>query len=246
MKNLENKVALVTGGSRGIGAAIVTGLAAQGAAVAFTYQNAADKAQALVNQIQQQGGKALAIQADSADPQAVINAVERTVTQLGTINILVNNAGIATYKHIEAFTMQDFDDIIAINVRAVFTATQAALKHMPDGGRVISIGSCLATRIADGGWGLYSMSKAALIGFTKAVARDVGNKNITVNIVHPGPVDTDMNPANGEGADHQRSHMAIPKFGEGKDIAGIVAYLAGPQGRYITGAGFDVDGGTNI
>lgn len=246
MKNLKDKTAFVTGGSRGIGAAIVNALAQQGVNVAFTYQNAGEKAQALVKLIEQNGGKALAIQADSAHPQAVINAVDQTAKAFGGVDILVNNAGVAYYNDISAFTLQEFDHTMAVNVRAVFTATQAALKHMQDGGRIITIGSCLATRVADGGWSLYSMSKAALIGFTKAVARDVGHKNITVNIVHPGPVNTDMNPADGEHADHQRAKLAVQKYGEGEDIAGIVSYLASPQAWYITGAGFDVDGGTNI
>jgi 3-oxoacyl-[acyl-carrier protein] reductase len=217
MKNLQDKTAFVTGGSRGIGAAIVSALAQQGANVAFTYQNTVDKAQALVNQIEQNGGKAFAIQADSADPQAVISAVDQTAKTFGKVDILVNNAGVAYYNDISAFTLQEFDHIMAVNVRAVFAATQAALKHMPDGGRIITIGSCLATR-----------------------------KNITVNIVHPGPVNTDMNPADGEYADHQRAKLAVQKYGEGEDIAGIVTYLASPQAWYITGAGFDVDGGTNI
>lgn len=246
MKNLANKTALVTGGSRGIGAAIVSALAGQGANVAFTYQNAIDKAQALVQQIEQNGGKALAIQADGADPQAVINAVNQTAGTFGQVDILVNNAGVAYYNDISAFTLQEFDHIMAVNVRAVFVATQAALQHMPQSGRIINIGSCLATRITDAGWSLYSTSKAALIGFTKAVARDVGPKNITVNIVHPGPINTDMNPADGEHADHQRAKLSVQKYGEGEDIAGIVTYLASPQAWYITGAGFDVDGGTNI
>lgn len=246
MKNLTNKTAFVTGGSRGIGAAIVNALVQQGASVAFTYQNSAEKAVALTEKIKQSGGSALAIQADSADPQAIIDAVNKTAQAFGKIDILINNAGIAYYNNISGFTLQEFDHIMAVNVRAVFVAAQAALLHMPEGGRIITIGSCLATRVADTGWSLYTTSKAALIGFTKAVARDVGPKNITVNIVHPGPIDTDMNPANGEYADHQRSRLAVEKYGEGEDIAGIVTYLASPQAWYITGAGFDVDGGTNI
>jgi 3-oxoacyl-[acyl-carrier protein] reductase len=246
MKNLTNKTAFVTGGSRGIGAAIVNALAQQGANVVFTYQNTTEKAEALILQIEQNGGKALAIQADSADPQAIIDAVNKTAQAFGKIDILVNNAGVAYYNDITACTLHEFDHTMAVNVRAVFVATQAALSHMPEGGRIITIGSCLATRIADTGWSLYSTSKAALIGFTKAVARDVAAKNITVNIVHPGPIDTDMNPADGEFADHQRARLAVAGYGKGEDIAGIVTYLAGPQAWYITGAGFDVDGGTNI
>ncbi|MEJ7644094.1 MAG: 3-oxoacyl-ACP reductase family protein [Chryseolinea sp.] len=245
MKNLLTKNAFVTGGSRGIGAAIVTELAQQGAAVTFTYQNASDKAQTLVDAITQNGGRVLAIKADSANPAAVINAINQAAETFGKVDILVNNAAVAYFNNISAFTIEEFDHTMAVNVRAVFSAVQAVLLHMPNGGRIITIGSCLATRVTGSGWGLYSMSKAALIGFTKAVARDLGSKEITVNIVHPGPIDTDMNPANGEHAEHQRANMAIPKFGEGEDIAGIVTYLAGPHGKYITGAGFDVDGGTN-
>ena len=245
MKKLISKTAFVTGGSRGIGAAIVTELAQQGAAVAFTYQKSGAKAEALVEQIIKDGGSAIAIEADSAGPEALTDAVNKAAQQLGKIDILVNNAGVAYYKNISDFSLQEFDHTMAVNVRAVFTATQTALLHMPDGGRIITIGSCLATRITSGGWGLYSTSKAALIGFTKAVARDLGPRKIAVNIVHPGPVDADMNPAAGDHADYQRANMAIPKFGEGKDIADFVAYLAGPAGSYITGAGFDVDGGTN-
>lgn len=246
MKNLENKIALVIGGSRGIGAAIVSELVKQGATVVFTYQKATETANALVDKIKRDGGNAIAIQADSAVPQAVVDTINQVTERFGRVDILVNNAGTGLNKDISKFTFEEFEYIMAVNVRAVFAATQTALLHMPNGGRIVNIGSCLATRVVGTGWGLYSMSKAALIGFTKAVARDVGARKITVNIVHPGPVDTDMNPANGEYAEMQRAKMALPKYGEGKDIANIVAYLVGPQGQYITGAGFDVDGGTNI
>lgn len=246
MKNLQHKATLITGGSRGIGAAIAKRFALNGANVAITYQSSGDKAEKVVQEIQQQGGKALAIQADSADPQAILNAVDRTAKEFGGLHILVNNAGIGLYKDIDDFTLQDFDHIIAVNVRAVFAGSKAALRYLGKGGRIINIGSCQAERMPTPGGSLYAMSKSALIGLTKGMARDLGSKGITVNLVHPGPVNTDMNPADGPFADYQRSLMAIPEFGSGEDIAALVAYLAGSESGYVTGAGFTIDGGTNI
>lgn len=245
MKNLHNKTALVTGGSRGIGAAIAKRLARQGANVVITYQSSTAKADAVVQEIGQTGGKALVIRADSADPQSVRDAIDQTARTFGGLDILVNNAGIGMYREITEFTLEDFDRIMAINVRAVFAGSKAALSHMGKGGRIITVGSCLAERVTKPGWSLYSMSKSALIGLTKAMARDLGPRGITVNIVHPGPVDTDMNPSDGPSSDYQRSLMAVPEYGTGEDIAGLVAYLAGPESGYITGAGFAADGGTN-
>lgn len=245
MKNLHNKTAFVTGGSRGIGAAIAKRLASQGANVVITYQSSTAMADAVVQEIGQTGGKALAIRADSADPQSVSDAIDQSARAFGGLDILVNNAGIGMYREITEFTIEDFDRIMAINVRAVFAGSKAALSHMGKGGRIITIGSCLAQRVPKPGWSLYSMSKSALIGLTKAMARDLGPRGITVNIVHPGPVDTDMNPSNGPSSDYQRSLMAVPEYGTGEDIAGLVAYLAGPESGYITGAGFAADGGTN-
>lgn len=246
MKNLQHTTALVTGGSRGIGAAIAKKLAREGANVAITYHAAADKAVAVVQEIEQEGGRALAIKADSADPQAVINAVDETARHFGGLHILVNNAGVAFYKNIAELSLDDFERITAVNVRAVFTAVKASLQYMGQGGRIITIGSCQAERMPAPGGALYAMSKSALIGFTKGIARDLGPKGITANLVHPGPVDTDMNPAGGPSADFQRSLMAIPAFGNVEDIANMVAYLADPASGYITGAGFVIDGGTNI
>jgi 3-oxoacyl-[acyl-carrier protein] reductase len=239
MKNLQNKTAVVTGGSRGIGAAIARRLALQGANVVITYHNSGDKASTVVRQIEETGVRGLAVAADSADPKAVRRAVDEAVSVLGGLDILVNNAGIGLFN-------EDFDRIMAVNVRAVFAGSQAALPYLGTGGRIITIGSCLAERVARPGASLYAMSKSALIGLTKGMARDLGPRGITVNLVHPGPVDTDMNPADGPSSGDQRSRMAIPAYGKAEDIAGLVAWLAGPEGGYITGAGFAADGGTNI
>lgn len=246
MKNLQNKTALVTGGSRGIGAAIAKRLAREGAKVAITWQSSCDKAAEVINEIKQLGGEAIAIQADSADARAVISAVDETARHFGGLNILVNNAGIARYDDFAHFTLEDFDRITAVNIRAVFAASQQVLRYMGKGGRIISIASCQAERMPGPGGSLYAMSKAALVGLTKGMARDLGPKGITVNAVHPGPINTDMNPATGPSADFQRSLLALSEFGIPEDIAGLVAYLAGPESGFVTGAGFVIDGGTNI
>ncbi|MBO9591734.1 MAG: 3-oxoacyl-ACP reductase FabG [Niabella sp.] len=246
MKQLEGKTALVTGGSRGIGAAIAQRLAREGAQVALTYKASPEKAAGVVKAIEAQNGRAIAIEADSADPRAMVNAVETTVRELGRLDVLVNNAGIGVYKDISEFTVNDFDAIVAVNIRAVFMAVTSALPHLKSGSRIITIGSCQAERMPGPGGALYAMSKSALVGFTKGIARDLGPKGITANLVHPGPVDTDMNPANGPAADFQRSLMAVDTFGTGDEVAAMVVYLAGPESRYITGAGFLIDGGTNI
>ncbi|MCF3111128.1 3-oxoacyl-ACP reductase FabG [Niabella sp. CC-SYL272] len=246
MKQLEGKTAFITGGSRGIGAAIAQRLAQEGAKVAITYKASPEKAAGVVDAIEAQKGQAIAIRADSADPGAIVNAVERTVQELGGLDILVNNAGIGVYKDIGAFTIDDFDEIVAVNIRAVFTAVTAALPYLKRGSRIITIGSCQAERMPGPGGALYAMSKSALVGFTKGIARDLGPKGITANLVHPGPVDTDMNPEDGPTADFQRSLMALDAFGTGDEVAGLVAYLARPEAGYITGSGFLIDGGTNI
>lgn len=245
MTSLKNKVALVTGGSRGIGAAIAKRLADEGATVAVTYSQSKAKAEALVAEITKGGGRALAIQADNRDPGAVEAAVGAVAEKHGHIDILVNNAGVFDAGTVTEVTADDFDRTMDVNVKAVFLATRAAAAHMPEGGRVISIGSNLAARVPWPGMSLYVLSKSALVGFTKAVARDLGPKGITVNIVHPGSTDTDMNPADGEHAGPQRGLMAIPRFNEASDVAGVVAWLAGPDGRSVTGAEFTIDGGTN-
>ncbi|AVE08481.1 3-oxoacyl-ACP reductase FabG [Pseudomonas palleroniana] len=242
-QNLSGKVALIQGGSRGIGAAIVKRLAAQGAAVAFTYVSSADKAQALQNSVISEGGKALAIHADSADATAIRQAVDTTVAAFGGLDILVNNAGVLAIGPLEEFKLEDFDQTLAINVRSVFIATQAAAKHMKDGGRVINIGSTNAERMPFGGGGPYAMSKSALVGLTKGLARDLGPRGITVNNVQPGPVDTDMNPANSDFAESLIGLMAVGRYGHVEEIASFVAYLAGPEAGYITGASLTIDGG---
>jgi 3-oxoacyl-[acyl-carrier protein] reductase len=243
MSELTGKVALVTGGSRGIGAAIAKRLAQDGADVALTYVSAADKARAVVAEIEATGRRGLAIAADSADPDAVTAAVERAAAEFGRFDILVNNAGIFPFGPPEAVTVEEIDRTLAIHVRAVFVASQAALRHMEAGGRIISIGSCLAQRVPHPGVALYAMSKSALIGFTKGLARDVGERGITVNVVDPGSTDTDMNPADGTDAEAQRSFMALGRYGSADDIAAMVAHLAGPGGRFVTGASIAVDGG---
>ncbi|MBU9827321.1 3-oxoacyl-ACP reductase family protein [Rahnella perminowiae] len=240
---LQSKAAFVQGGSRGIGAAIVQRLAREGASVAFTYVSSEDKAQALVKTIEASGGKALAIKADSADESSVRSAIESAAKAFGKIDILVNNAGVLAFGEIDALTMDDFDRTIAINVRSVFVASQQAARHMPDGGRIITIGSVNADRMPFQGGAVYAMSKSAIVGLTKGLARDLGPRGITVNNVQPGPVDTDMNPADGEMADGMRSYMALNRYGKDSEIASFVAYLSGPEAGYITGANLTIDGG---
>ena len=241
-KHLEGKVALVTGGSRGIGAAIAQRLARDGAAVALTYVSAAEKARAVAKQIDADGGRVLVIQADNADPGAVIAAVEQTVRELGRIDILVNNAGIFTGGPLEEMTVDQVDRILAIDVRAVFLAAQAAARHMSAGGRIITIGSAMAERVPGPGMTLYAMSKSALTGLTKGLARDLGPRGITATVVHGGLIDTDMNPADGPGAGLS-SVTALGRYGTVDDIAATVAHLAGDGGRYTSGTAFTVDGG---
>ncbi|WP_164018600.1 3-oxoacyl-ACP reductase family protein [Pyxidicoccus trucidator] len=243
MSGLTGRVALVTGGSRGIGAAIARRLAREGADVALTYVSAADKAHAVVRDIQAAGRRGFAIAADSASPEAVIRAVEGTVAELGRLDILVNNAGIFPSGPLEEVTLEEVDRTLAVHVRAVFLASQAAARHMGKGGRIISIGTCFVDRVPFPGVTLYTMSKAALTGLTKGLARELGPRGITANVVHPGPIDTDMNPANGPGADAERALLALGHFGESEDIAATVAHLSGEGGRYITGASIAVDGG---
>ena len=240
---LENKRALVTGGSRGIGAAIVKRLAREGAHIALTYVSKPDQANETVKAAQAFGVQALAIHADSADAKAVVAAVERTVAELGGIDILVNNAGIGVMAPIDHYRLEDFDRTVAVNVRAVFVATQAAVKHMKTGGRIITIGSCNAERIPFAGGAVYAMSKAALVGLVKGLARDLGPRGITINNVQPGPIDTDLNPAASDFGAMLRTLMALPRYGTAEEIAALVAYLAGPEAGFVTGASLTIDGG---
>lgn len=240
---LAGKIALVTGGSRGIGAAIVKRLAANGAAVALTYNTSSEKASEVVESIQSTGGKALAMWADASETAAVKAAVAMTVQTFGGIDILVNNAGIVIAKSIDAFTIEDFDRIVNINMKGLFITTQESLRHMGHGGRVINIGSISSNYEPFGNCGLYVMTKAAVAGLTQALARDLGPRGITINNVMPGPTDTDMNPATSERAARRREYVALKRYAHVDEIADVVAYLATPGASYITGASIVVDGG---
>jgi 3-oxoacyl-[acyl-carrier protein] reductase len=240
---LSGKVALVTGGSRGIGAAIAKRLASDGAAVAITYTGGKDKAAEVVRSIQSAGERALAIRADSADSDSVKNAVAETVRTLGRLDILVNNAGIAIMAPLGKFSLEDFDRLVAVNVRGLFVATQEASRHMTEGGRIINIGSVNADRVPFAGAAVYAMTKAAVAGLTRGLARDLGPQGITVNNVQPGPVETDLNPATGPFAETLKGFLAINRYGQGAEVAGMVAYLASPEAAFVTGASLTIDGG---
>jgi 3-oxoacyl-[acyl-carrier protein] reductase len=243
--NLAGKVALVTGASRGIGAAIARRLAADGASVAITYSKGADAAASVVKAIEGAGGKALAIQADAVDAAAVKVAVEKTVATFGQLDVLVNNAGTAIPKPFEEATLEELDRVIDLNLRGVFVATQAALKHIGVGGRIIMIGSCVGERNMTPGLAAYAATKGAVKMFTQGLSREVGSRDITVNNVQPGPIDTDLNPAAGDWAAPQIANTALKRYGHVDEIAAMVAFVAGPEAAYITGASLTVDGGTN-
>ncbi|GAA4550646.1 3-oxoacyl-ACP reductase family protein [Amycolatopsis samaneae] len=240
---LDGKVALVTGGSRGIGAATALRLAGEGADVALTYHSSGEKAAEIVDRIKALGRRALAIEADSADADAVTRAVDATVAEFGRLDILVNNAGVGFVGPLEATGIDDVDRVLAVNVRGVFAATKAAAGHLGDGGRVITIGSCVAERVPGPGMALYALSKTAMVGLTKALARELGPRGVTVNLVQPGPTDTDMNPADGPYAADQRSLTVFDRYGEAAEVADTVAYLAAPGSGYVTAAILSVDGG---
>jgi 3-oxoacyl-[acyl-carrier protein] reductase len=242
-KKLAGRVALVTGGSRGIGAAIAKRLAADGADVAISYAASADKAQAVVRELEAIGVRAAAFQADQADSNQVANLVKAVAKHFGRLDILVNNAGIAVIKPLEQFSLADFDQTVAVNVRGVFVAAQEASRHMSDGGRIITIGSVNADRMPFAGGSVYAMSKAAVAGLTRGLARDLGSRGITVNNVQPGPVATDLNPENGAFAETMKGFMALPRYGQGAEIADMVSYLAGPEAGFVTGASLTIDGG---
>jgi 3-oxoacyl-[acyl-carrier protein] reductase len=245
MFKLTDKVALVTGGSRGIGAAIAKRLAADGASVAITYAQDAKAATTVVKAIEQDGGKAIAVKADSTDTEAVKGAIEKTVATFGRLDVLVNNAGTAIPKTFAETTLEDMDRMVNINVRGTLVATQAALKHMKSGGRIIMIGSCVGERAATPGLVAYSATKGAVKMFTQALSREVGRRGITVNNVQPGPIDTDLNPAAGDWAAPQKANTALDRYGRVDEVAALVAFVAGPESSYITGANLTVDGGTN-
>jgi 3-oxoacyl-[acyl-carrier protein] reductase len=245
MSKLNKKVALVTGGSRGIGAAIAKRLSADGANVAITYAKDAEAASAVVKAIERDGGKAIAIKADAADARAVKGAVEKAVATFGRLDVLVNNAGTAIPKTFEQTTLEEMDRVIDINVRGVFVATQEALKHMNDGGRIIMIGSAVGERVLVPGLVPYSATKGAVKIFTQALSRELGSRGITVNNVQPGPIDTDLNPAAGDWSVPQKAATSLNRYGHVDEIAAMVAFVAGPESSYITGANLTVDGGMN-
>jgi 3-oxoacyl-[acyl-carrier protein] reductase len=244
-KKLEGKVALVTGGSRGIGAAIAKRLAADGAAVAITYTKGAEAAASVVEAIKSAGGKAIAVQADATAPDQVKPAIDKTVVALGRLDVFVNNAGTAIPKKFEDTTLEELDRVIDINLRGAFVATQAALKHMNEGGRIILIGSCVGERMMTPGLVAYAATKGAIKMFAQGLAREVGDRGITVNNIQPGPIDTDLNPASGDWAAPQKAVTALNRYGSVDDVAALVAFVASPEAAYITGASLTVDGGTN-
>lgn len=242
-KTLEGKVALVTGGSRGMGADIAKKLAARGANVVLTYSASPDRAHEVVNAIKAVQGNAIAIKADSGKVEDIQQAIRRTVSTFGALDILVNNAGIMIKEDVAAYTMDDFDRMLDVNVKAIFVGAQEAVKHMKAGGRIINIGSIMSDYAIFPTASVYTMTKAAVAGLTRGLARDLGPRGITINNVQPGPVDTDMNPADGPAADMMRSMMPVGRFGTGADIAHVVAFLASPDSSFITGAQIHVDGG---
>lgn len=243
MTELTGKRALVTGGSRGIGAAIALALADKGADVAITYERSADRAAEIATAIRSKGRKAIAIQADSADPEAIKRSVDETVQALGGLDILVNNSAIALYMSIADAEVGAIDAMLDVNVRGPVLTAQAAIPHLSAGGRIVSIGSAGAERIVGEGAAIYFMTKSALHSFTRGLARELGPRDITVNLVQPGSTDTDMNPASGEFAEFQRSLSPLGRYGTPADIAAAVAFLASPSAKHITGAILTVDGG---
>jgi 3-oxoacyl-[acyl-carrier protein] reductase len=244
-KTLLGKVAFVTGGSRGIGAAIAKRLAEDGAAVAITYASARQKAEDVVKAIEAAGGRGLAIAADSADAAAVKSAVSKTVETFGRLDVLVNSAGIAMVAPIEEFSLDDFDRMVAVNIRGAFVAVQEASRHMGEGGRIIIIGSVNADRMPFAGGSVYAMTKAAVAGFTRGLARDLGPRGITVNNVQPGPTETDMNPVDGAFSKLIKGSIAVGRYAQVSEIAGMVAYLAGPEAGFVTGVSLTIDGGVS-
>ena len=244
--SLNGKRALVTGASRGIGAAIAKALAAEGAVVAITYEKSAEAAGEVVNAIMAIGRRSVAIQADSADAAAVQASVEKTVAELGGLDILVNNAGILRLSPVKDISLEDVNALLNVNVRAPIVASKAAIPHLGNGGRIINIGSFFADKVPGGaGLPVYALTKSALTAFSQGLARELGPSDITVNVVQPGSIDTDMNPAHGPFGEILRSITALGRYGKVEDIANIVTFLASPKAQYITGTALTVDGGAN-
>ncbi|MBA3816833.1 MAG: 3-oxoacyl-ACP reductase FabG [Parachlamydiaceae bacterium] len=244
-KKLQNKIALITGGSRGIGAAIARRFAKEGCHVAISFTSTKDKALALVEELEKHGVKALAIQADQANSAEVKDLVQKVGQHFGKIDILVNNAGMFVGGVIDDpnLNVEGLSRQFAVNVEGVFTTTHAAVPFMGDHGRIIIIGSVNGERMSAAGGANYAASKAALIGFTHGWARDLGPKNITVNLVQPGPIDTDMNPDGTEHAERSKKSVALGRYGTPDEIASAVAFLASQDASYITAATLTVDGG---
>ena len=242
-QSLNGKVAFINGGSRGIGAATARRLASEGATVAIGYQSSAIAAEALVAEIEARGGKAVALKADAADAHALIRAIDSVAERYGRLDILVNSAGVLLLGAVDQFALDDFDKTVAVNVRGVFVAAKAAAAHMAEGGRIINISSTNAGRMPFGGGAVYAMSKSALTGLVKGMARDLGPRGITINNVNPGPIDTDMNPADTEFASALHGLMALPRHGHADEVAGMVAYLASAEAAFVTGADLLIDGG---
>ncbi|MEU3774960.1 SDR family oxidoreductase [Streptomyces sp. NPDC032472] len=240
---MSSRAAFVTGGSRGIGAAVALRLAEEGADVAISYVHDAEAAAEVVGKIEALGRRALAVRADAGDAEAVAGAVRRAAEEFGRLDVLVNNAGIGVLGPIETIGAADVDRVLAVNVRGAFVAAQTAALLMDRGGRIVTIGTCMTQRVPGPGGTLYAMSKSALTGLTKALARELGGRGITANIVHPGPTDTSMNPADGEYAEGQRAMTALGRFGTPQEVAHVVAFLAGDGAAYVTGAEYSVDGG---
>lgn len=244
--HLNGKMAFVTGGSRGMGAAIVKRLASEGAKVVFTHSgNNGEKAAQVADEVNKAGGEAVDIIADNQNGESISTAIQEATSRYGKIDILVNNAGIFLYKPSQEATLEEFDRMMSVNVRAVFLAMKEAAAKMPEGGRIITIGSNVADRVSDPNMGLYSMSKSALIGLNKGMARELGPRDITVNLVQPGPIDTDMNPADSEMALEIKKHIPVSRYGKVEEIAGLVSFLTGPESRFITGTSITIDGGFN-
>ena len=243
---LSGRRALVTGGSRGIGAEIVRRLATDGASVAFSYSTSATAADELVAEVTANGGNAVGIQADAADPDQIASAVHRAIGELGGLDVLVNNAGAAHFEPIDQFDRNQFDRLLAINVGGVFWAVRHAVAHLGDGARIINIGSINADRVPGPGFSAYALTKGAVSSFTRALARELGPRGITVNNVQPGPIDTDMNPDDGELAESLKKVGVLGRYGHTSDVAAVVSFLAGAQSGYVTGANINVDGGFTV